>query len=56
MIMTVVLDAGGIRYMLPAPIPENDDERLASLESMNLLSTPREADIDRICPLINGCF
>ncbi|MBT6095380.1 MAG: sensor domain-containing diguanylate cyclase [Rhodospirillaceae bacterium] len=34
--------------MLPAPIPENDDERLASLESMNLLSTPREADIDRI--------
>ncbi len=34
--------------MLSAPIPENDEERLASLAGMNLLSTPREADIDRI--------
>jgi len=31
-----------------APIPENDDARLKSLEDMEILSTPREADLDRI--------
>jgi len=34
--------------MRPAPTPENDEARVASLERMNLLSTPREADLDRI--------
>ena len=34
--------------MIPAPIPENDADRVASLERMNLLSTPREPDVDRI--------
>ena len=34
--------------MLAAPIPDNDDDRVASLKAMNLLSTPREADLDRI--------
>ena len=34
--------------MIPAPITENDADRVASLHRMNLLSTPREADIDRI--------
>jgi diguanylate cyclase (GGDEF)-like protein len=34
--------------MIPAPIPENDAERVASLEGMTLLSTPREGDLDRI--------
>lgn len=32
--------------MIPAPIPDNEAERAASLERMNLLSTPREADLD----------
>ena len=34
--------------MIPAPIPEDDSSRVASLARMNLLSTPREADLDRI--------
>lgn len=34
--------------MIPAPIPENDPERVESLRKMNLLSTPRESDLDRI--------
>ena len=34
--------------MIPAPIFENDVERVASLRKMNLLSTPREGDLDRI--------
>ena len=34
--------------MIPAPIPENDSDRVASLERMQILSTPRESDIDRI--------
>jgi hypothetical protein len=34
--------------MLSAPIPENDAARLASLRDMTLLSTPREADLDRL--------
>ncbi len=34
--------------MIPAPRPEDDDDRLASLEGMNLLSTPREGDLDRV--------
>jgi diguanylate cyclase (GGDEF)-like protein len=34
--------------MRQAPIPENDVERLRSLAQMLLVSTPREADLDRI--------
>jgi len=34
--------------MIPAPIPPNDAERVASLDNMNLLSTPRESDLDRV--------
>ena len=34
--------------MIPAPIPENDTDRVESLEKMNLMSTPREGDLDRI--------
>jgi len=34
--------------MLHAPLPENDEDRVASLGRMNLLSSPREADLDRI--------
>ena len=34
--------------MLTAPIPADDNQRLASLQKMNLLSSAREADLDRI--------
>ncbi|WP_135076195.1 sensor domain-containing diguanylate cyclase [Terasakiella sp. SH-1] len=34
--------------MKAAPIPENDKERLESLRKMNLLSTAREGDLDRV--------
>ena len=34
--------------MIPAPIPENEDARIESLERMKILSTPREAALDRI--------
>lgn len=34
--------------MRVAPIPENDDARVASLHRMNVLSTPRDPDLDRI--------
>jgi diguanylate cyclase (GGDEF)-like protein len=42
--------------MLSAPIPENDDERIASLRGMTLLSTPREADFDRIVRIARKTF
>ena len=42
--------------MLAAPIPENDDERVASLERMKLLSTPAEADLDRIVRVAQNYF
>ena len=42
--------------MIPAPIPENDADRVASLEKMNILSTPREADIDRITRMAQKFF
>ena len=34
--------------MIPAPIPADDEKRVASLARMTLLSTPRESDLDRI--------
>ena len=42
--------------MIPAPIPENDATRIKSLERMNILSTPREADLDRITRLVGKIF
>lgn len=34
--------------MIPPPTPENEDARIGSLERMKIISTPREADLDRI--------
>jgi len=37
-----------IPLMLPAPIPDNESERIASLRRMLILSTPDEEAIDRV--------
>ena len=42
--------------MLSAPIIANDDERIASLRDMTLLSTPREADLDRLTRIASKLF
>lgn len=42
--------------MLSAPIPENDDARIASLRDMALLSSPREADFDRVTRIASKLF
>jgi diguanylate cyclase (GGDEF)-like protein len=42
--------------MSSAPIPENDDQRISSLREMTLLSTPREADLDRLTRLTSRLF
>ncbi len=42
--------------MLVASIPENDDERISSLRDMTLLSTPREADLDRLTRIASKLF
>lgn len=42
--------------MLSAPILANDDERIASLRDMTLLSTPREADLDRLTRIASKLF
>jgi diguanylate cyclase (GGDEF)-like protein len=42
--------------MSSAPIPENDDQRISSLREMTLLSTPREADLDRLTRLASRLF
>ncbi|MDV7340188.1 diguanylate cyclase [Terasakiella sp. A23] len=42
--------------MLIAPIPENEAERLKSLEDMDILSTAREGDLDRITRLAQQFF
>ncbi|MGB0748294.1 MAG: diguanylate cyclase [Magnetospiraceae bacterium] len=42
--------------MIPAPHPSNETDRLAALERMRLLSTPREADVDRITRITSECF
>lgn len=44
------------RLMQSAPIPEDDVERLKSLSQMILLSTPREADLDRITRIAQKVF
>ena len=42
--------------MIPASLPENETERQASLERMHILSTPREADLDRVTRLAKRLF
>ena len=42
--------------MIPAPIPANDAERLDSLYRMDLVSTPREPDLDRLVRLARSHF
>jgi GAF domain-containing protein len=42
--------------MLPAPIPPNEEERLAELEGLNLLDTPSEADFDQVTARLTRLF
>jgi diguanylate cyclase (GGDEF)-like protein len=42
--------------MIPAPIPANEADRIASLHRMNLVSSPREADLDRITRVAQKLF
>ena len=42
--------------MLPAPIPEDDNARLASLHGMNILFTPAEEAFDRITRVAQHTF
>ena len=42
--------------MLPAPTPPNEEERLAELDGLNLLDTPREAEFDRVTERLTKLF
>ena len=42
--------------MLPAPMPPNEEERLAELEGLNLLDTPSEADFDQVTARLTRLF
>jgi predicted PurR-regulated permease PerM/methylmalonyl-CoA mutase cobalamin-binding subunit len=42
--------------MLPAPQPPNEEQRLAELNGLNLLDTPREADFDRVTERLTKLF
>ena len=42
--------------MLPAPTPPNEEERLAELDGLNLLDTPREAEFDRVTERLTRLF
>jgi len=42
--------------MLTAPVPSNDEDRLKSLHDMDVLSTSREADFDRITRIAQKVF
>jgi predicted PurR-regulated permease PerM/GAF domain-containing protein len=42
--------------MLPAPMPPNEEERLAELEGLNLLDTPIEADFDQVTARLTRLF
>src|SRR5205823_13241629 len=42
--------------MLPAPTPPNEEERLAELNGLNLLDTPREADFDHVTERLTKLF
>ena len=42
--------------MLPAPMPPNEEERLAELTGLNLLDTPTEAEFDRVTERLTKLF
>lgn len=42
--------------MQPAPTPPNEEERLAELDGLNLLDTPREAEFDRVTERLTKLF
>lgn len=42
--------------MLSAPTPEDDEKRISSLRDMTLLSTPREAELDRLTRIAGKLF
>jgi methylmalonyl-CoA mutase cobalamin-binding subunit len=42
--------------MVPAPTPPNEEERLAELDGLNLLDTPREAEFDRVTERLTKLF
>jgi predicted PurR-regulated permease PerM/methylmalonyl-CoA mutase cobalamin-binding subunit len=42
--------------MVPAPTPPNEEERLAELDGLSLLDTPREADFDRMTERLTKLF
>jgi len=42
--------------MLPAPTPVNEEERLAELNGLNLLDTPREANFDHVTQRLTKLF
>ena len=42
--------------MVPAPMPPNEEERLAELNGLNLLDTPAEADFDQITERLTKLF
>jgi len=42
--------------MKPAPIPNDEPERLAELKALNILDTPREPRFDRITELVADVF
>ena len=42
--------------MLPAPTPPNEEERLAELNGLNLLDTPREAGFDQVTERLTKLF
>jgi len=42
--------------MLPAPMPPNEEERLAELDGLNLLDTPPEADFDHVTERLTKLF
>jgi GAF domain-containing protein len=42
--------------MVPAPTPPNEEDRLAELNGLNLLDTPREADFDQVTERLTKLF
>jgi predicted PurR-regulated permease PerM len=42
--------------MFPAPLPPNEEERLAELNGLNLLDTPTEADFDHVTERLTKLF
>jgi GAF domain-containing protein len=42
--------------MLPAPTPPNEEERLAELNGLSLLDTPREANFDQVTERLTKLF